>query len=772
MRKYLRASLYGCAALVLSAVAVPLVGTGNANAVPDSQGTIYVADYGSNAIDVFAPGSSGNVAPERVISGSNTGLNNPGDVKVDAAGDVYAVNFTGNSIVEFAPQASGNATPICTLSGSNTGINTPDDMSLEADGTIVVGNFLDTSGNATGSVEVFAPGSCGNVAPLQIIEGSNAGFNIVDGVGTDAAGNIYADSTENGTIEAFPPGANGNVAPSYTISGSNTGLGWPDDLVVGFGGQLYATNGFGGPVNSVTAYAPGAMGNVAPTQNIVGSNTDFGLPDDLAVDSAGNIFVTDSKSTLGPAVLEYASGATGNVAPIVTLDGSNTTFNEPEGVAIAPPPAPKFTTTASTSQIVLGASASDTATITGNSPTGAIVFKLFGPGDSTCSNAPAFTSAAQSVSGNGSYTSPSFAPLSAGTYSWEALYSGDVNNAPVTTACSDPAETFTVKQTTITLTGTPVSATEGQLFSGQVASFTDTNTTSTSAEFTATIDWGDLTTSGGTVSGPTGGPYTVTGTHTYADEGSFTVTTSVTDSLNFANDLSTTSTATVADAPIGASCAVATVSTQSFSGPVATLTDGNPGAPASDFTATIDWGDASTSAGTVTGPNGGPFTVSGTHTYATTGVYTVNASIVDDGGSTASTSGCSLIVYAFAPGGGGFVIGDGNSAIGTSVDFWGAQWSKDNSLSGGSAPASFKGYAAVPTTPACRVPWATDPGNSTPPPSGPLPSYMGVIVTSHSTKAGPTISGDTVHIVVVKTHRGYQPNPGHRGRGTVVAQVC
>jgi hypothetical protein len=772
MRKFLRAGLYGSAVLVLSAVAVPLAGGGVANAVPDTQGTIYVADAGSNAIDVFAAGSSGNVAPTRVVSGSNTGLSEPGDVKVDAAGDVFAVNFTGDSIVEFAPQASGNVAPTCTLSGSNTGLRTPDDMSLEADGTLVVGNFFDTSGNPTGSVEVFAPGSCGNTAPLQIIEGSNTNFNTVDGVGTDAAGNIYADSTLNSTIEVFPPGANGNVAPGFTISGSNTGLGFVDDLVVGFGGQLYATNGFKGPINSVTAFAPGAMGNVAPTQNIVGSSTGLGLPDDLAVDSAGNIFVTDSQSSVGPAVLEYASGATGNVAPIVTLDGSNTTFNEPEGVAIAPPPAPTFTTLASASQIVLGTSASDTATIGGNSPTGSIVFKLFGPGDATCSNAPAFTSAPQLVAGNGSYTSPLFAPVAAGTYSWEALYSGDVNNAPVTTSCSDPAETFVVKATTVTLTGTPVSAVEGQSFAGPVASFTDTNGSSTAGEFSATIDWGDGVVDTGTVSGPGGGPYTVTGTHTYAEEGTDTVKTSITDSLNFANDVSATSTATVSDAAISASCAVPTVSLQSFSGPVATLTDTNPGAPASDFTATIDWGDSSTSAGTVTGPSGGPFTVSGTHTYATTGVFTVTASIVDDGGSTASTSGCSLTVFAFAPGGGAFVIGDGNSATGTSVEFWGAQWRKHNSLSGGLAPASFKGFAADPTTPSCGVNWTTDPGNSTPPPDGPLPSFMGVIVTSHSTKSGPTISGDTVHIVVVQTNPGYAPNPGHRGTGTVVAQVC
>jgi hypothetical protein len=49
---------------------------------------------------------------------------------------------------------------------------------------------------------------------------------------------------------------------------------------------------------------------------------------------------------------------------------------------------------------------------------------------------------------------------------------------------------------------------------------------------------------------------------------------------------------------------------------------------------------------------------------------------------------------------------------------------------------------------------------------------MGVIVTSRATKTGPRISGNTVHIVVVKVDPGYQPNPGHAGTGTVVIQVC
>jgi hypothetical protein len=107
------------------------------------------------------------------------------------------------------------------------------------------------------------------------------------------------------------------------------------------------------------------------------------------------------------------------------------------------------------------------------------------------------------------------------------------------------------------------------------------------------------------------------------------------------------------------------------------------------------------------------------------------------------------------------------------VTFWGAQWSTDNSLSGRTAPASFKGFANnIPHNPAkCGDTWVTDPGNSSNPP-GSVPDQMAVIVSSSISKSGSTISGNTPKVVVVKTDPGYQPNPGHPGTGTVVAQVC
>lgn len=122
---------------------------------------------------------------------------------------------------------------------------------------------------------------------------------------------------------------------------------------------------------------------------------------------------------------------------------------------------------------------------------------------------------------------------------------------------------------------------------------------------------------------------------------------------------------------------------------------------------------------------------------------------------------------------GSFVIGDQNATLGNRVTFWGAQWWKLNSLSGGPAPPSFKGFASnTPNNPPrCGDSWTSRPGNSSNPPAT-VPEFIAVIASSSITKSGSTISGNTPEVVVVKTDPGYAPNPGHSGTGTVVAEVC
>jgi hypothetical protein len=108
-----------------------------------------------------------------------------------------------------------------------------------------------------------------------------------------------------------------------------------------------------------------------------------------------------------------------------------------------------------------------------------------------------------------------------------------------------------------------------------------------------------------------------------------------------------------------------------------------------------------------------------------------------------------------------------------SVEWWGSDWSTKNPLTPNApAPSSFKGYENTIPNPACGTATWNTTGGTSPPPAGGVPNLMRVIVTSKVGKAGSGISGNIVHIVIVKTNPGYSPNSGGIGTGTVVDTVC
>jgi hypothetical protein len=122
-----------------------------------------------------------------------------------------------------------------------------------------------------------------------------------------------------------------------------------------------------------------------------------------------------------------------------------------------------------------------------------------------------------------------------------------------------------------------------------------------------------------------------------------------------------------------------------------------------------------------------------------------------------------------------FVIGDAEPhAVGDSVNFWGAQWWKNNIMSGivspGASRASFKGFATLAEL-QCGGFWESLPGNSPPPPAT-IADDIAVVVTSTVQKIGPNLGGDIKEIVVVSQDGGYGPNPGHAGNGLVTSVVC
>ena len=120
-----------------------------------------------------------------------------------------------------------------------------------------------------------------------------------------------------------------------------------------------------------------------------------------------------------------------------------------------------------------------------------------------------------------------------------------------------------------------------------------------------------------------------------------------------------------------------------------------------------------------------------------------------------------------------FVIGDVEPhAVGDVVNFWGAQWWKNNFMSGfvSKGVASFKGYANKAED-FCGGRWESRPGNSSGPPAT-IPDEVAIIVTDTVLKVGPNISGTIKQILLVRHDGAYGPNPGHRGSGPVTKIIC
>jgi predicted outer membrane repeat protein len=190
---------------------------------------------------------------------------------------------------------------------------------------------------------------------------------------------------------------------------------------------------------------------------------------------------------------------------------------------------------------------------------------------------------------------------------------------------------------------------EGNEFSARLASMFDSDPNVDPSGFSATINWGDGTSSTVTTTASSGGQitrteaYIINGIHTYAEVGTYTITITVTDSDNNVgqNSLSVQ----VGDAALHPTGVTIAQPVGVFNGVVATFTDDNPLATTADFplqNIIISWGDGSGSNATAVTQPGGPgttFFVYGTHTYPNILLTSTSITITDVDGSTATTAG-------------------------------------------------------------------------------------------------------------------------------------
>ncbi|WP_243361842.1 PEP-CTERM sorting domain-containing protein [Fundidesulfovibrio terrae] len=183
---------------------------------------------------------------------------------------------------------------------------------------------------------------------------------------------------------------------------------------------------------------------------------------------------------------------------------------------------------------------------------------------------------------------------------------------------------------------------EGAAFTNvTVATFSDLNPGAL-ADYTAAIHWGDGTTSPGDITSGGGGSFTVTGSHTYADEGNYSYSTDVTFSPLPLTAIGISETAGVADAALSL---LSTAPPIPFTPGVplsnfllATFGDANPFGSVIDFTGMIDWGDGTQTPGIILAGSPGEFALEGSHTYAGGGSFPISIGIKDTGGASLRTT--------------------------------------------------------------------------------------------------------------------------------------
>jgi len=175
--------------------------------------------------------------------------------------------------------------------------------------------------------------------------GAAARFNSPSGVALDSAGNIYVADSGNHTIrKVTPTGVVTTLAGSAGNNGSEDGAGPdarfddPSGVAVNTTGNIYVTDGY--TIRKVTA--GGVVTTLAGTAGIygradgTGPAASFSLLFDVALDSAGNVYVADrDNSTILKVTPNGATtivGGTTGVAGIIL--GVTPRFAFPRNLAI------------------------------------------------------------------------------------------------------------------------------------------------------------------------------------------------------------------------------------------------------------------------------------------------------------------------------------------------------------------------------------------------------------------------------------------------------
>lgn len=286
-------------------------------------------------------------------TGAAAGFNQPRGITLDASGNLYVVD-TGNNIFR-------KVTPsgvVTTLAGDSIFF-----LAIYRNGTGSAAGFSNPGGavaDAAGNVYVSDQSSIRKVTPSGVVTtfvgssafgsadgiGAAATFNSLNGIAIDTAGNLYVADTGNSIIrKVTPAGVVSTLAGTAMSVGNVDGTGAaarfrnPEGIAVDAAGNVYVADTGNHtirqitPAGVVTTFAGGILGNV----NATGVAAKFNLPQSLAMDAAGNLYVADTGNysirKITPAGVVTTFAGTGVVGG---ADGTGVaaSFMKPQGLVV------------------------------------------------------------------------------------------------------------------------------------------------------------------------------------------------------------------------------------------------------------------------------------------------------------------------------------------------------------------------------------------------------------------------------------------------------
>jgi DNA-binding beta-propeller fold protein YncE len=216
-----------------------------------------------------------------------------------------------------------------------SGLQSPFDVAVTRTGAVFVANSGGGS-SETGQILKLSTQGVQTALPL-------AGLRYPQGVAVDSSGNVFVANTEGGSartgqILELSPGPDGQLSDGIQKTLPFTGLNLPTAVAVDSSGDVFVSDFSGGPTSGgkILELSPGPDGKLKDGTETILPFTGIDHPEGLAVDSSGDVIVANAgggEGGLGE-VLELSPGAYGQSSDDTQTVLPFTGLNNPCGVAV------------------------------------------------------------------------------------------------------------------------------------------------------------------------------------------------------------------------------------------------------------------------------------------------------------------------------------------------------------------------------------------------------------------------------------------------------